>query len=259
LFVPAICASTGTAIFDAMVGELGIAESFCPLGESYRGGARIPHCFSPCPLAAWQVELGRGPGGRVPAEIITREQWQYLAIASPMQSVEFGFDCEMVLPRCDLVHRCVRLASQQGHAGRLVGGDVALAHGRACGRRDIDRRRSVGRDCDPPVEFATLRVQRPGAADRSVDRVQLHRHAGQVTPGPRTHDDVPVAGPRRIEVDPANHRVEPRADCTPPKINSSFPVRARIMGANTATASALNKLPTKKTVCRPSRLGRAKM
>jgi hypothetical protein len=42
LFVPAICASTGTAIFDAMVGELGIAESFCPLGESYRGEQGSP-------------------------------------------------------------------------------------------------------------------------------------------------------------------------------------------------------------------------
>ena len=38
---------------------------------------------------------------------------------------------EMVLPRLDLVHCHIRLAPQQGHAGRLVGGDIALAHNRA--------------------------------------------------------------------------------------------------------------------------------
>ena len=38
LFVPAICASTGTAIFDAMVGELGIAESFCPFRYKTNSG-----------------------------------------------------------------------------------------------------------------------------------------------------------------------------------------------------------------------------
>ena len=35
---------------------------------------------------------------------------------------------EMVLPRLDLVHCHIRLAPQQGHAGRLVGRDAILAY-----------------------------------------------------------------------------------------------------------------------------------
>ena len=49
------------------------------------------------------------------------------------------------------------------------------------------------------------------------------------------------------------------ADCVEASARLLLPVRARIMGVTAVNAMPENRLPTKKSSCRPSRLGRAKM
>ena len=108
-------------------------------------------------------------------------------------------------------------------------------------------------DTSAAITMPTIQIGNPPLRPTST------RPMPEIAHPPRTPCTRRLKPPHALMITPPITPPIAPAVCTEPSMRVSLPVRERIIGASNVKAMPKKRLPTKKIICKPSKLGRAKI